>query len=261
MNRYRLGAEFVKYISADALTSTAVNHPYLQALRTGDFPDTDLAFKDFAFQYGLYSTAFTRYVSAVIDNLSNAEHKQILLSNLAEEQGATHNIELPPDVLASIIGQPHIRLFRRFQEALGVNSGYYKTAQKCQTSLMWSRQFLQLCQKNEYVGVGAIGIGTELIVSRIYNHILEGLKAHSQLTLTQRVFFDLHSECDEQHGAQMLSIAEDLATDRSACEHIEYGARRAIELRVAFWDTMLERANRFPISTSSATENVSTVEY
>lgn len=44
---------FIDRLSAEALTSKAVNHPYLRAMREGDLPNMDLAIKDFAFQYGL----------------------------------------------------------------------------------------------------------------------------------------------------------------------------------------------------------------
>ncbi len=261
MNNSNVGSVFIKRISAEALDSAAANHPYLRAMREGDFPNVDLAFKDFAFQYGLYSARFIHYVSALIENLSDDGHKQILLTNIAEEQGDTHGIELPPDVLASVIGLPHTNLYRRFQEALGVNADYQEPMPQCQTGLLWSEQFLQLCEMNACVGVGAIGIGTELIVSSVYNQILEGLKAHSNLTMTQRVFFDLHSECDEEHAAQMILIAEDLAVDRSACEQIEYGVKMAINMRVMFWDKMLERARNIPATATPATEKLSTVGY
>ncbi len=261
MNRPGLGAAFIKRISAEALDSAAVNHPYLRAMCKGDFPNIDMAFKDFAFQYSLYSARFTRYVSAVIKNLRNSEHKQILLTNLAEEHGATTGVELPPDVLASVTGQPHANLFRRFQEALGVDADYRKTETQCQTGLLWSKQFLQLCEMNECAGVGAIGIGTELIVSRIYNQILEGLKTHSDLTLTQHVFFDLHCECDEEHAAQIALITEDLAQNSMACDQIEYGVKMAINMRVIFWDKMQERAQNSPASAPRATEEVSVVGY
>lgn len=261
MNRYHTGATFIQCISDEALGSAAVNHPYLRAIREGDVPDIDWALKDFAFQYGLYSTSFTRYVSAVIKNLCNADHKQTLLANLAEEQGDTHEIDLPPDILASVVGQSHSNLYRRFQEALGVDANYCETVQQSQTCLLWRKQFLQLCQINECVGVGAIGIGTELIVSRIYDQILEGLKTHSKLTVTQRVFFDLHSQCDDVHAAQMLLIAEDLAQNQIACEQIEHGAKMAVNMRVAFWDEMLERAQTLPASISPATENLSAIGY
>ena len=161
----------------------------------------------------------------------------------------------------SVVGQPHASLYRRFQDAIGVDADYRQSAVKCQTALLWGRQFLQLCEMNECVGVGAIGIGTELIVSRIYNQILEGLKAHSDLTLKQRVFFDLHSECDEEHAAQMLLIAEDLAQTPAACEQIEFGARMAVNLRVMFWDKMFDRALGFPAPASSRIEGVTAVGY
>lgn len=247
---------FIDSLCAEAFDSAAVNHPYLRAIHTGDLPNIDLALKDFAFHYGLYSARFTHYVSAVTAKLSKAEHKQILLANLAEEQGDTEGVELPSDVLASIVGLPHSSLYRRFQQAMGVDAEYAKAAQRCQTSVLWSQKFLELCKMNEYVGVGAIGIGTELIVSRIYNKILEGLKAHSNLTMIERVFFDLHSQCDEEHAAQMLMITRDLAQDSTSRKKIEYGARLAIDLRVTFWDQMLQRAQSFPAPEIPVTERV-----
>ena len=261
MKRPSPGASFIKRMSAEALDSAAVNHPYLRAMSEGDFPNIDMAFKDFAFQYSLYSTRFTRYVSAVIENLNNADHKQILLTNLAEEKGVVNDVELPPDVLASITGQPHASLFRRFQESLGVNVDYRKTTARCQTGLLWSRQFLQLCEMNECVGVGAIGIGTELIVSSIYGQILEGLRAHSDLTMKEHVFFNLHSQCDEHHAAQIALIAEDLARSSAACEQIEYGVKMAINMRIVFWDKMHERARGFPVSAPLPVDKVSVVGY
>ena len=261
MKRHSSGAAFVRSISAEALDSAAVNHPYLRAMSQGDFPNIDMAFKDFAFQYSLYSARFTRYVSAVIENLSSAEHTQILLINLAEEKGVVNDVELPPDVLTSVTGQPHSNLFRRFQESLGVNIDYRETTAKCQTGLLWSRQFLQLCEMNECVGVGAIGIGTELIVSSIYNQILEGLETHTNLTMAEHVFFNLHSQCDEQHAEQIALITEDLARNSRACDQIEYGVKMAINMRVIFWDKMHERAQNFPTSACLPFDEVSAVGY
>ncbi|MFT7674444.1 MAG: pyrroloquinoline quinone (PQQ) biosynthesis protein C [Gammaproteobacteria bacterium] len=261
INKHSFRATFIKRLSTEALGSTAVNHPYLRALATGDFPNIDVAFQDFAFQYSLYSSRFTRYVSAVIKNLSNDGHKKILMCNLSEEQGATNDVELPADVLASITGESHTKLFRRFQEALGVDSEYRQSTAQCQTGVLWGDQFLQLCEMNECVGVGAIGIGTELIVSSIYNQILTGLKNHSDLTMSQHIFFDLHSECDEEHANQIALISEDLAQNNMACEQIEYGVKMAINMRAIFWDKMLERAQGFAVSHSEISKEVCAVGY
>lgn len=236
----------IRRMSTDALTSSAVNHPYLKALQDGDLPNMELAIKDFAFQYGIYSSQFTHYLSAVINNLKNPQHQQILLENLIEEQGDTHEVELPPDVLNNVTGIPHAQLYRRFQEAVGVDEHYRATTHQNQTAVLWRDQFLQLCEIDECVGIGAIGIGTEFIVSSIYQHILKGLKTYSDLTMTERVFFDLHSQCDDDHAAQMLLIAKDLASDIAACERIEYGAKMATNMRTVFWDAMLARAQQMP---------------
>jgi len=250
--RSRSGAAFIKRICAEALDSTAVNHPYLQAMRQGDFPNVHLAFKDFAYQYGLYATQFVRCLSAVTNKLENPRHKQILQSNLAEEKGKAHDMDLLPEVLDSVAEKSHADLFRRFQEALGVDADYLVTPSDALHGRWWSQQFLQLCQRNEYVGIGAIGIGTELIVSTIYDQIRQGLESHSDLTMTERVFFDLHSACDDEHAAQMVSIAAELARNHEASEQIEYGAKKAVDIRTAFWDKMFERAQSFPAATSTA---------
>lgn len=257
-NNHPLGAAFVSAACSDVGKSDAVSHPYLHAIRNGDFPNMRLALQDFAFQYGLYNARFVRYMSVVIDNLSADEHKTILLANLAEEQGNAHDIDLPPDIQASIDGKSHARLYRRFQTALGLRNGALKATPEC-PGLLWSQQFLALCKKNECVGVGAIGIGTELIVASIYNQILDGLKAHSDLTMTQRVFFDLHSICDDEHAAQMLLITEGLAQDKEACDQIAFGIQSAIALRSTFWDAMYERAQGFPASDSHSPERTSAV--
>lgn len=259
MTVHYFDSSLVNRISAEALKSSAVNHPYLQAIRNGDLPNFTLAMQDFAFQYGIYSKPFTQYLKAVINNLKSAQHKEMLLENLTEEQGDTHDVELPPDVLATVVDVPHAQLYRRFQEAIGVDQTYRMQTQESQTAKLWRDQFLALCQTDEYVGVGAIGIGTELIVSSVYSQILDGLKAHSKLSMTERVFFDLHSQCDDEHAAQMLSIAKDLATDQAACERIEYGAKMALNMRTIFWDKMYERAQHFPAEKSAKVKRLTIV--
>lgn len=257
MTVHQLDTPCINQIKNEALDSHAVKHPYLAALQKADLPNFNLAIQDFAFQYGIYSKQFTRYLQAVISNLKNPQHKALLIENLTEEQGDTHDVELPEDVLATVSGVPHAQLYRRFQEAVGVDSEYRASAHEIATATLWRDQFLQLCALDECIGVGAIGIGTELIVSRIYSQILDGLKAHSHLTMIERVFFDLHSHCDDEHAAQLLLIAKDLAVDDTACEKIEYGAKMALHMRTVFWDKMLERALQMPAKNNSKIERLS----
>ena len=254
MSRFPTGASFIERMSTEALASTAVNHPYLDAFCDGSFPNIEFALKDFACQYGIYSAQFIRYLSAVIKNLESEEHQQILQTNVCEEKGDTHDFDLPADILASVAGQPHALLFRRFQEALGIDAVYRVTHQEHGPGQEWSRQYLRLCETDQCVAVGAVGLGTELIVSTIYQKILEGLKNHSQLTLDQRVFFDLHSHCDDEHAEQLKIIATELAQSPEACEKLTLGVHKAIELRTQFWDAMLERANTYSPITEAVTD-------
>jgi len=235
-------------IRQEVLESAAVNHPYLNAMSSGRFLNLDVALQDFAYQYGLYSARFTDYVTAVVENLTREDHQQTLMANLAEEHGHCVDADLPANVLTSVAGHSHVDLFRRFQSALGVDACYTPSARMPAVGEVWSQQFLALCRLSDHVGIGAIGIGTEMIVSRVYEQILLGIKHHSNLTLHERVFFDLHSQCDEEHAEQLLGIAADLAQDPHGREQIEYGARMAVALRVEFWDSMWERMQVNPAS-------------
>ncbi len=245
--------QFIDHLRGEVMESAAVHHPYLTAISSGELPNLDLALRDFAFHYGAYSAKFTHYLSAVIERLVSHHHQQILLANLAEEQGAVSEVELPTAVMEAVADQTHVSLYRRFQAAVGVDEHYIEQSadnvSRHQIGQLWSERFLSLCQTNECVGVGAIGIGTELIVSEIYKQILAGLRAHTSLTQNEHVFFDLHSECDDKHAAQILRIAQDLARDDESREQLVYGARSAVEMRVAFWDALLERAQNFTSNT------------
>lgn len=253
-------ASFTDRISANAFHSSAVIHPYLTALCEGQLPDMPLAFKDFALNYGAYSSNFTHYITATIDGLGRQEHKDVLRANLAEEQGHIGDIVLPKAVAADIEGKSHASLFRRFQHALGVDADDRDCAIRPDVGLAWSQKFQLLCKQDECTAIGAVGFGTELIVSRIYTQILEAIKSHSNLLPTDYVFFDLHSVCDDDHADQLLSIADDLAVDAAARAKIERGAIAAIDLRASFWDAMLERAENPGVINPAFSESILVAE-
>ncbi|UTW45247.1 iron-containing redox enzyme family protein [bacterium SCSIO 12696] len=242
-----INRDFIQRLQAEALESMAVKHPYLKAIANGDFADMQGALKTFACQYGHYTAQFTRYVSAVIKNTTNNSHKAILIENLEEELGNAHDVDLPPELLATIADQPHKKLFQRFQKAIGVDEAYSEQSPPFPAGADWAKQFLQLCETNQYVGIGAIGIGTEFIVSAIYRQILQGIKEHTHLQPEEHVFFDLHSECDDEHAEQITRITSDLLREPGAAEQIEYGVRQALALRATFWDAILGKSQQAPL--------------
>jgi pyrroloquinoline quinone (PQQ) biosynthesis protein C len=246
MYQARINEEFVVQLSNKALVSNAVKHPYLEALSIGSLPNMRLALQDFAYQYSFYSAGFVGYLKVLIDQLPSQNHKDILLENVAEENGNCHGVELPDHVLKSIEGVPHSLLYKRFQEAIGIDDAYRSQHRACETAILWRAQFSHLCRLSPETAIGALGMGTELIVHSIYDQILSAIKQHTSITLTERVFFDLHSQCDDEHAEAMQKIAQDLAVTPEACEKIEFGTYMAINLRSMFWNKMYQRALSMP---------------
>lgn len=228
-------AKFVEVLCKEALQHPATNHPYLKMIAEGRFPDTKTVLQDYAYQYSVYSREFPNYVEAVIGGLERDSHREVLLENLEEEKGIPGSSD--PSKM------PHVQLFNIFKNAAGVNEDYLSKAIPCKTALVWRDLFLQKCQSRQIgVGVGALGIGTEFIVPKIYNYFIEGIKNHTNLTEADYFFFTLHANCDAHHAQDLNDILIDLASNFENRESIRFGVHSALNLRKAFWDVMLSRA-------------------
>jgi pyrroloquinoline quinone (PQQ) biosynthesis protein C len=237
----------MEHFVQEALNHRAVNHPYLKALAEGAFPNMQAVLKDFASQYGFYSSWFPRYLTAVISKLEHPEYRTHLLDNLAEESGHLHEEDLVAIRELGIQdnwvqGIPHPQLFKRFQHAMEVDT----TAQPGIEVEIWRDGFLSLIQSGSAISaVGAIGLGTESIVKYIYKDLIQAIGNHTDLTLEQYVFFPLHTEVDDEHGLILLDIAQKMASESPDAEReLRKGMLRALHLRAAYWDDMYLRAQK-----------------
>jgi pyrroloquinoline quinone (PQQ) biosynthesis protein C len=235
------------HLIEEALNHRAINHPYLVALKNGEFQNNKEILKDFAAQYGAYSAWFPRYLTAVISKLENPIHREHLLDNLSEESGHLHDEDLEAIATLNIKeewvqGIAHPKLFRRFQDALGVDRDLENGIEV----EIWRESFLRLIQSGSAAAaVGAIGLGTESIVKYIYRHIIEAIEKHSDLSLEQYVFFPLHTEVDDEHGLILLQIAEELSNEsKESAYELRKGMLTALNLRAAYWDDMYVRAKQ-----------------
>lgn len=235
------------HLIEEALNHRAINHPYLVALKNGEFQNNKEILKDFAAQYGAYSAWFPRYLTAVISKLENPIHREHLLDNLSEESGHLHDEDLAAIATLNIKeewvqGIAHPKLFRRFQDALGVDRDLENGIEV----EIWRESFLRLIQSGSAAAaVGAIGLGTESIVKYIYRHIIEAIEKHSDLSLEQYVFFPLHTEVDDEHGLILLQIAEELSNEsKESAYELRKGMLTALNLRAAYWDDMYVRAKQ-----------------
>jgi len=89
--------------------------------------------------------------------------------------------------------------------------------------------------------IGALGLGTEGVVSTMYRHFLPALRS-TQLEPEAVVFFPLHAAVDDKHQATLIQISRDLAQTQSGRQDLLKGMRKALSLRATFWDFMHQRA-------------------
>jgi len=175
-----LNHPFLESLIDEAMNHRAVNHPYLTALANGSFANMPAVLRDFAGQYGFYSSWFPRYLTGVISKMEHVEHRTHLLDNLAEESGHLHEEDL--DAIRAlgikdewVQGIPHPQLFKRFQHAIGA-----ETSGKPGIEVeIWRDGFLSLIQnKSAANAVGAIGLGTESVVKHIYHPIIKAIEKY-----------------------------------------------------------------------------------
>jgi pyrroloquinoline quinone (PQQ) biosynthesis protein C len=238
--------EYVTNLAAQGLQHKAVHHPYLTALETGNLPNLEWALKDFAQQYISYSKHFPRYLTGVISRLEKKEHRDLLIQNLMEESGNYQQEEL--DELSTIgvdpkwiVGIPHCQLFKRFGEALGVN--FAEATTEADEVICWRDMFFKvLTSDSPAQALGALGLGTEGIVSTMYIPFVKAIELFGKISPKDAVFFKLHTAVDDHHQQALYDICIDYAKIDINRDYLRYGMLKALSLRTIFWDWMYTRA-------------------
>ena len=236
----------IKDLIEESLSHRAVNHPYLAALDNNDLPDTDWALRDFADHYYGYSLHFPRYLTTVISKLETPAHRHSLLQNLTEESGIYDDEEYAELAAVGverewIEGIPHPQLFRRFREATGITAPYVAEDDAIEL-VCWRESFLTtLTHGSAAEALGALGLGTENIVSTIYIPFVNAL-ARTDLHPRDTVFFPLHTAVDDHHQEALEEISLAFAATPAGKGDLRRGMIKALSLRSSFWDWLYERA-------------------
>lgn len=232
----------IQALAHEALTHVAVRHPLLTRFACGDYRDNEAALRQYAIEYSGYATWFPRYLTSVISRLPAPHHRELLMHNLEEEQG-----KLGPDDCdelrrvginpTTVQGVPHPQLFRRFCDGVGIERR--ELAQPTPAAARWRHSFESyLRSATAAQAVGALGLGTELIVRPIYEQLVRGIIGMGSLHRDQFVFFELHCLVDDQHQKDLLEIAADLAQAPNGLSELRSGMRNALRLRNEFWDDL-----------------------
>lgn len=229
--------DFVEALKLEIAAHPCLHHAFLTDLSAGKFNDTSAVLRDYAHQYSFYSEWFTRYLQGVINTLKDPAHVELLLHNMEEERGipgSSKKEELP-----------HVEIYRLFKTEVGVTEDYARQNPACTTASLWRELFLQKCSSDiEGVGIAAIGLATEGIISTIYPYIIDAIERHTQLSDDASLFFKLHVDCDDGHSEAMEKIIIDIAQNPATREAIRFGVFSSLNLRSAFWDAQYARATR-----------------
>ncbi len=237
----------IQELLLEAENHEAINHPYLLAMAEGKFDDMQIALADFAVQYEGYTSWFPRYLTTAMSKLKVHHHRMHLVENLAEEGG-----HLPAEELEEleelgiksewVQGIPHPQLFKRFKSAIGAHESDLSEA-----VLLWREMFLNTIEKaSPAEAMGLIGLGTESIVKHVYKHITKAIINHTNVERRDYVFFELHSEIDDEHGEIMLNIAKEfLDEDEANFWELRKGMLKALNLRAMFWNDMVTRTKQY----------------
>ncbi|GAA5445067.1 hypothetical protein Misp06_03260 [Microbulbifer sp. NBRC 101763] len=240
---------WLEQLSEEALKHRAINHPYLKQFSSASLPNFRYAVADFAQQYGVYSSRFVNLLTAVISRLTTPKHRNILLENLAEESGHYEEKELieleTHGISASWVRNiPHAQLFETFRKR--ALRGTPEIGISDDPAIWYDMLSGVLLYGSTEEAIGALGLGTEHIVSSIYPFIEKGLKSLPEFQPEDYCFFSVHTLIDDDHAESLNQIALDFANTEEGRKRLRHGVLKALNLRAAFWDGMLERAIRGP---------------
>lgn len=230
----------------EACCHRAIRHPYLAALAAGTLPNLRWAITDFACHYYGYSAYFPQFLTTAISRLDSPMHREALLQNLMEESGNYSEDDLAALARIGIeadwiVGIPHPQLFQRFRAALSIIDRDWEQADL--EVVCWRELFLAtLTHGSAAEAIGALGLGTESIVSECYRAIVQALAHLEDLSARDTVFFSLHTLVDDAHQETLLDIAATFAQTPEGLRDLQKGMRKALTLRVAFWDWLYTRA-------------------
>src|SRR5574341_521088 len=143
------------------------------------------AIREYAKQYYYFVYQFPTFISAIHSNAPTLEFRQLLLSNLMDEEAGEKN---------------HPRLWLQFCEALGLAPEEAKNARPLRQTLELNRTFKTLCQKKSYAEGMAALYAYESQIPTVSQEKIETLGKYYGISEPRAIeFFTVHREADVEH--------------------------------------------------------------
>src|SRR5262249_42884794 len=176
-------------------------------------------------QYHLYTSNFTRFIAAVMASCESDLFRAQLAQNLWEEGGGCEP------------SRRHAQIFRNFlRDSLGIADA--ADIAYAPHTHHFVREYLAQAQRAEPVaGAAFLAIGTEGIVSRMYQIMRTGLVA-AGIPESELEFFDIHIACDDDHAVTLENMMMSYAGQPGWFDTCAAAMRRALDLRLEFFDSL-----------------------
>ena len=183
-------------------------------------------FREFICVSKVYGQHFSSYVRNAIQSAATTELREALIANLAEEEGDE--------------GQPsHIELFEKMTIELGVDGSESAFGRNPLLSIVQRLLREKLEGAEKFVALGALVLGSEYAVPRLYGPILDRLHSFDASPLPASIhFFNLHVECDADHANRAIQALEQEIKNEDDFIQLRFGALSALNLRQALLDSI-----------------------
>jgi pyrroloquinoline-quinone synthase len=193
--------QFIKEIENILEEKSILKHPFYQKWNEGKLTIREL--QEYAKQYYHFVKHFPMFVSSVHSNCTDTQTRQLLVENIADEDGFKTGTE------------DHPSLWVKFANALNVSE------QDCENTAVYPEVndsingFYSLCRNNNYrIGLAAL-YGYEKQIPEVSKVKIEGLKKFYNIDAEEDIkFFSVHHEADVFHSkAELDAILKSCITD------------------------------------------------
>lgn len=150
--------------------------------------------REFAAQQYHYSRHFTRYLCALMMNLTSEHDRAQLADNLFEEVG-----------LGEGGGVAHSIIYRNMLTAMKIDPSQVEVAPE--TKALIDTMLSMCADPDPMVGLGALCLGAEAIVPHIYSQIMRGFLSVGE-SPENLEFFRIHIDGDDAHAVTMRKIID-----------------------------------------------------
>jgi pyrroloquinoline-quinone synthase len=193
---------FIKELNEVISEKSLLKHPFYQKWNEGTLTKQEL--QEYAKQYYHFVKHFPRFVSCVHSNCDDRKTRDMLMENLADEEGFKTGMKNHPE------------LWLDFTRSLGLTDEEVKSAAPIREVEDLVDGLYELTRSSDYeLGLAAL-YAYESQVPEISRTKIDGLKQFYNIDSAEAVeFFKVHEEADVYHSKDELNaILEKCKTDK-----------------------------------------------